>query len=66
MLNQTKRADMPTAIKDTSLELLEKWGQGDVTGIVASVNEQRRLLNRIEEMIKQDLWNIAAGKKVDA
>lgn len=57
---------MPTAIKDTSLELLEKWGQGDVTGIVASVNEQRRLLNRIEEMIKQDLWNIAAGKKVDA
>ena len=62
MRNQTKREAIPTAIKDTSLERMEKWGKGDVTGIIAAVNKQRRLLDRVEEMIKQDLWNMAAGK----
>lgn len=61
MKKQFKRDDIPTALKDGALKIMDTWCRGELTGAAKAVEEHRAVLNRMEDMIKQDLWNIASA-----
>ncbi len=61
MKDALKRDGIPTALKDGALKIMDSWCRGELTATAQAVQEHRALLTRIETLVKQDLWNIAAA-----